>query len=164
MVRGSPVKILPVRHGTWLQRQYAVVFGNYDAWFQRLDRFPNPVFVAVDVDRKKSNVFGETAIEKEGIYILSRNPGAFRLKVELPMDLVRLNISNIGLAGIQHHPLPVVVDEEKPRVAFFIVLYTEFDKDLILNGDFAYQVLNNSVLVPLRINFKSNLSKVSVRR
>src|SRR6266851_8640632 len=164
MMGSSPVKILFIRHGNWLQSKHAVVFGDHNARLHRLDRFPNPVFVAVDVHRKKSNVFRKTAIEKEGIYILSRYPGEFRLKIELPMNLVRLDIANIGLAGIHHHPLPMVVDEEKPRIAFFIILHTEFDEGLILDRNFAYQVLNNAVLVPLRKNFESYFPEISVRR
>src|SRR5260370_23417144 len=80
------------------------------------------------------------------------------------MDSVRLDIANIGLASIHYHPLPVIVEEKKSRITFFIILHPKFDEGLILDRDFAYQVLNDSVLVPLRKNFESNFPEISVRR
>src|SRR6267143_7311120 len=119
------MQVVFVRNGNRLQTEYTVVFNNHDSWSDGVDRFPNPVLVSIDVDRKKPNVFRKTSLAQEGINILSRNPGAFGLKVKLPIDPVGLDKSNIGLARVQYHPLPVIIEQKKPRIAFFIIRNAE---------------------------------------
>jgi len=58
----------------------------------------------------------------------------------------------------------MIVQQEEPSVAFFVVFHPEFDKRLVLDRDFADQVLDNSIFVPLRENLESNSSEIGVRR
>ena len=76
---------------------------------------------------------------------------------------IRLDIANVGRRSVQYQPLPVIVQKEKPGVAFLVVLHPEFDEGSVLDGNFVDQVLDNSIFIPLRENFEANFSKVRIR-
>ena len=143
------MEILFVRNGNGLQTEKAIVFNDHDPRPDGLDGLPNPVFVSIDVDRKKSDVFRKTGLLKEGINILSRNPGALGLEVKFPVDSVCLDKSNVGLARVQYHPLPMILEQKKPGIAFLVIFDTKLDEGLIWYRNMADQILNNAVLVPL---------------
>ena len=101
---------------------------------------------------------------KQRVSIFARNPCAFRLEVELPVDPVGLNVPDVGLAGIEDHSLPVILEKKKSCVALLIILDAKLDKRLFLDRNLADQILNKPILVPLRENLESDFPEVGIRR
>src|SRR6185369_1091016 len=138
-----------IRHRDGLQPEKTIVFHNHDVGLDRLNRLPNPVFVTIDVNREKPNIFGETRTTYQGINIISRNPNTLGLEVKLPIDVIRPNKANILFVPVQNHALPVVFEQKESSVAFLIVFDAKLDESLAFDREMADEILDDAIFIPL---------------
>src|SRR5271166_6736266 len=121
MMSTGPLKVFSVRNYHRLQIEQAIVFHDDNKWTDADNCFPYPVLVAVDVDREDPHVLSKSGSYEKIIYVFTSDPGLLHLQIVLPVEIVALNVTDILFASIQYHSLPVVIQEQKSSVAFFIV-------------------------------------------
>ena len=80
------------------------------------------------------------------------------------MNSIGLNMPDIRRARVENHALPVIVQQQESSIALLVVFHAEFYESLVLDGQFADQILDDAILIPLRKNLKSDSSKIGVRR
>src|SRR3984957_17085438 len=81
MMRFGSVEVRLIRNRNRLATKNAVVFADPDAGPDRIDRFPDPVIISVNIDREQPQVFVKSALPQQVVDIFPGNKAAFRLQV-----------------------------------------------------------------------------------
>ena len=91
--------------------KYAVVFDNDDHLIDRIQFYPDPVVVAVDVDAQESDFTGKASFAQEFVDIIARDPGASRGESVAPIDFAFLNLTDALFIAVQNDAAPVVIQQ-----------------------------------------------------
>ena len=133
-----------------LRTEVAVVLANDYSWRNTIDRFPNPVVIAVDVDGQQSNVPRDSRFCQEAVYVFGGDERLLGLQIGRPINCIPFDEIDVARAPVDHEARPLIVGQQKARIRFLIILDTEFNEQLALDGNVPNQILNDSVLAPLR--------------
>src|ERR1700684_1896030 len=139
-----PVEVVSIGNSDRGKFKNTVVLHDHDSGPYRLNRFPYPVIVSVNIDGKQPNVSRKAGLAEQSVDVFSGNPRRFRLQSVLPVNAILADPIDVGAATVQNHSLPVVVDHQESGVAFLVVLYAKLDESFMFDGDLVNQVLNDA--------------------
>src|SRR3954454_16002618 len=81
-----------------------VVLDNDNARRARLERLPDPVVIAVDIDAQKIDLADESSPRHYSVDVLARYPGLLRRHIGRAIGL--LDRRDTGCAGVDHQACP----------------------------------------------------------
>src|SRR5262249_10884331 len=114
------------------------------------DRFPDPVVVPVDVDRKDAYVTLEAPLRNQLVDRLAGDERFDGPKVVAPGLCQAAYGFGRRRVGFDDDASPVSLSDQEPRVALLVVLNSALDERLGGLGDLAEEMGDDPVLVPLR--------------
>ena len=139
-----------VRHGDGAVRpEEAVVLDDEDPWRDDVDRFEEPVVVAVEVDREQSDRPADACPLDDPVHVLAideRRHGVDRVP---PAEPALLEEAPVRVGGVHDHAAPGVVNEQEAGVRLGVVLDAELDENPAVEGHALDEELDDPVLAEL---------------
>src|SRR6202044_3549335 len=119
-------------------------------------RLPDPVVVVVDIDTEEIDLAGDTALLEQRIDILGgdegfvdRQPALIEERLEIFADL-----RDARRRALEPEPAPAF-DQKLDGIAFDAGFHAELDENPIAGSDPLENLLDDAVLVGLRIGFEA---------
>src|SRR5262249_19060937 len=122
-----------------------------------IDCLPNPIVIAVDINRQQSDIAINPSGPNDIIDIVPGDECALGTDVVPPINFTAADPFDVLNAAVDDKPRPIILDYEKPCVGLNIILNAEFDEGLFFHGDMANKELQDTVLTPLREHAKLSL-------
>jgi hypothetical protein len=109
--------------------QRRVVFDHDDAGICHLDRFPDPIVIAVNIDAKQVNFAGHFRLFEQGIDVLGGDEIFDKLELAFmeKRDEILANVRDVRRRRFNPQSAPAL-DQQFGRVAFIASVNTELDK------------------------------------
>ena len=118
---GAPIEVGAVRRADIGQSVLDMSLDHHDPWLDACDRLPDPVVVAVDVDRQNVDRPLETGTPDDVVHVLARDEGLHRLRricLRIPVGAVepRGGLDRI-LICVDEQPVEAEIQREVGAVA-----------------------------------------------
>src|ERR1700730_11847086 len=124
-----------------LRTESTVVLNDHNARCHHIHGIPEPVIIAINVDRHQADITLQSRLGELLVDSLSRQkrrPSIYRV-APAKLGLV-VQETAMRLARIEKYTTPVVGYEQEPSIRFSIVLDPELDKYPFNDGDVSNQV------------------------
>ena len=137
-------------------REFCIVLDDNRARLDDVNRLPNVIIVAVDVDAQQINLADHAALGDQLVDVVlgDERVQAFELIVSDRGIKPRVDLGDRLLIALEPQPAPTFV-QQIMRIALESVLDAELDERLIGRADSIENLLDDAVLVVLRINLET---------
>src|SRR6266568_8339664 len=132
--------------------KYAVVLDDDDEGIDNIDRLPNPIVIAVDIDAQQADLAAESIVLEQCVDVVSVDECRDSLEVMPPIEIALLYASDVFLAAVHDESMPIVVYKKEPRIGLAVVIHSEFDERVPVRLDIQRvdQVLDDAIVAELR--------------